>query len=91
MVLKIDKVSGTALTVLKLSGRLESADLQGLQELLDGQHQRVALDLEQVQLVDLDTVCFLAVLEQTGVELRNCPGFIRQWILAEMPRTSELA
>ena len=91
MVFKIDKVPDTVLTVLKFSGRLESADLQGLQELLDGQPQKVVLDLEQVQLVDLDTVCFLAVLEQTGVELRNCPGFIRQWILAETPRTSELS
>jgi len=51
---------------------------------------KTALDLEQVRLVDLDAVHFLAVCETKGLELRSCPPYVREWILAEKPRIREL-
>jgi hypothetical protein len=49
----------------------------------------VALDLQQVRLVDLDAVHFLAAAERRGVELRNVPQYVREWIFVEKPRLSD--
>jgi hypothetical protein len=57
---------------------------------MDGRQHRIALDLEQVRLVDLDAVHFLAVCETKGIELRHCPPYVREWILSEKPRIREL-
>ena len=88
MVMKIERVPDGPVTVLRLSGRLQSSQVQEVKAEMNG--QRVALDLEQVRLVDLDAVHFLAVCEARGIELRNCPAFVREWILSERPRISEL-
>jgi len=89
MVLKIDEVSEGPETVLLLSGRLDSAQVQELKSQIDGNTQRIVLDLEQVRLIDLDAAHFLAVCETKGIELRNCPPYVREWILSEKPRISE--
>jgi hypothetical protein len=34
-------------------------------------------------LVDRDVVTFLAACERKGVELRNCPTFLQEWIAKE--------
>ena len=88
MVLKIERASDETLTVLRISGRLQSSQVEEVKTEMNG--QRVALDLEQVRLVDLDAVHFLAVCEENGIELRNCPAFVREWIHSERPRISEL-
>jgi len=89
MVLKIDEVSDGPETVLLLSGRLDSAQVQELKAQIDGSTQRFVLDLKQVRLIDLDAAHFLAVCETKGIDLRNCPPYVREWILAEKPRISE--
>ena len=86
MVLRIDKMTSAPQTVYLLSGHLESTDLAKLKEILNGGGRKVALDLEQVQLVDADAVLLLAVAELKGVELRNCPEFVRRWIQTETSR-----
>ncbi len=43
----------------------------------------VALDPTEVTLVDRDVVNFLAACELKGIELRNCPAFLRGWIAKE--------
>jgi anti-anti-sigma regulatory factor len=90
MVLKIEKVSNGPDTILRLSGRIESEQVQELKAQMDGRQHRIALDLEQVRLVDLDAVHFLAVCETKGIELRHCPPYVREWILSEKPRIREL-
>jgi hypothetical protein len=44
---------------------------------------RMALDLEDLTLVDRDSVRFLADREMDGTALRNCPLYIREWIERE--------
>jgi len=90
MVLKIEKVPDGPDTVLRLSGRIESEQVQELKAQIDGRTQRIVLDLEQVRLVDLDAVHFLAVCERKGIELRHCSAYVREWILSEKPRIREL-
>ena len=89
MVLKIEKVSDGLETVLRLSGRIGSEQVQELKAQIAGSEQRIVLDLEQVRLVDLDSAHFLAVCETKGIELRHCPPYVREWILSERPRISE--
>jgi len=90
MVLRIEDASDGPETVLRLSGRIEWEQVQELKAQIDGRSQRIVLDLEQVRLVDLDAVHFLAVCEAKGIELRDCPPYVREGTLSEKPRISEL-
>ena len=51
-----------------------------IDELLAKETDTVALDLGEVTLADREAVMFLATLDARGVGLRNCPGFIREWL-----------
>jgi hypothetical protein len=90
MVMKIEKVSDGTSVLLRLSGRIESQQVQELKAQIDDSELRFALDLEQIRLVDLDAVHFLAVCEARGIELRHCPPFVREWILSEKPRIRDI-
>jgi hypothetical protein len=46
----------------------------------------VALDLEEVTLVDIDVVRFFSICESQGIELQHCAPYIREWILRENVR-----
>ena len=64
-----------------LSGRIESQHVDELRRMLETEHGRVSLDLEEVKLVDSDAVSFLSSCDARGIELRNCPPYVHQWIL----------
>ena len=68
--------------VLILSGRLEAENLSELSTLLAAERagRAIALDLQDLVLVDRDTVRFLRDCESEGIALRNCPPYIRAWI-----------
>lgn len=89
MVLKIEQTSSTSQSVLKLAGMIGSDDVQMLKVCI-GDGDLLALDLSQVQLVNLDAIRFLASLEKRGVELRDCRPHVRAWINAEKPHVGEL-
>jgi hypothetical protein len=40
-------------------------------------------DLSEVTLVDLAVVRFLNQLENEGIELAQCPSWVREWIVRE--------
>jgi hypothetical protein len=81
-VLKIRRSADEKLAVFALSGRIEEKHVSELQELFDveGDVRGVVLDLEEVRLVDREAVRFLATCEAKGIQLKNCPSYIRQWI-----------
>jgi len=79
MVLKIDRSADGKYMVLRLSGRMQSENLDLLRGLI-GQGAPVVLDLEEVKLVDLDAVRFLAACEARGTRLIHCSPYIREWI-----------
>jgi hypothetical protein len=41
---------------------------------------KIALDLEELDLVDVEAVRFLGMCETQGVTLLNCSAYIRDWI-----------
>ena len=89
MVLRIEQVPSDAETVLMLIGRITSPDVQQLKALLAEVPNPVALDLQQVRLVDLDAAHFLAAAERRGIELRHLPQYVREWVFLEKARLAE--
>jgi hypothetical protein len=71
--------------VFAISGRIEVEDIAELHRLfgLEGINQHIALDLQDVTLVSRDVVKFLASCEADGIDLGNCPAYVREWIEAE--------
>jgi len=90
MVLRIENVRSDSGTTFMLSGRITSPEVQDLKARVAEETNSVALDLQQVRLVDLDAVRFLAAAERRGVELRNLPRYVREWIFIETPRLGDL-
>jgi hypothetical protein len=82
MTLKIEKSVRKGSTVLALSGRLEAEHLEELEGLFERKEDSpaVVLDLREVRLADRDAVKFLARCESVGVQLENCPAYIREWM-----------
>jgi hypothetical protein len=74
--------------IFTLSGRIEAEDIDELRRLfeLEDASREIALDLRDVTLVDRDGVKFLAVCEADGMQLGNCPAYIREWIGRESGR-----
>jgi anti-anti-sigma regulatory factor len=83
MTLKIARESDDQRTTLRLSGRIQSANVDEIREQMEGNRETIVLDLEEVTLVDVDVVRFLSRCEAEGVELANCSPYIRDWIFWE--------
>jgi hypothetical protein len=64
-------------------GRFRSELLRELRKQIRSSGTQVELDLDQVTLVDVGVVRFLGDEQSAGVELRNCPSFVREWISRE--------
>jgi hypothetical protein len=43
----------------------------------------VALDLGDILIVDREAIKLLALCQSRGLELRNCPAYIREWVTRE--------
>lgn len=82
MTCRIDRLSLEQGVVLRISGRIAAEELEVFRTALtDG--GVVALDLTEVELVDRDAVMLLSLCEAQGMELRNCPTYIREWVTRE--------
>lgn len=91
--LKIERTRSDSKHVLTLTGRIGSDDVQALKALQASMEEAelpCALDLTQVDLINLDAVRFLATLEMRGIELRNGRPHVRAWIDVEKRRISDL-
>ena len=91
MTLRIRKSSDDDSTTVRLCGRLLGSHRQALFEQLESSTGMVVIDLEEVMLVDLDMVQFLARCEARGMELLHCPPYIREWISRENDRPAKVA
>jgi anti-anti-sigma regulatory factor len=68
--------------VLRISGRLDGESLAELKKLIgsEGESRHIVLDLRELTLVDHDAVRFLRQCESNGIELKNCPPYVCEWI-----------
>jgi anti-anti-sigma regulatory factor len=69
--------------VFSLSGHIEMEDAAELQRLLslEAAGQDIAFDLQDLTLVDRDALRFLARCEARGIKMKNCPAYVREWIV----------
>ena len=88
MTLKIERISGKRRTRIRLSGAFRSEHLDQVKAEIERGGPRVALDLEEVDLADVDAIRFLNACEADGVEVLNCSPYIREWMFQEQPGTS---
>ncbi len=63
-----------------ISGGITEECVETLRTLLEQEKGAVTIDLKDVLIVDREAIKLLAVGEVNGVELRNCPAYIREWI-----------
>jgi hypothetical protein len=81
--LKIEKDSDGCVTRLRLSGRIESDLIICVRSAMSDCCEHKILDLSEVTLVDLGVVRFLISSEDDGIELVQCPPYVREWMLRE--------
>ena len=86
MTLRIENYADKRKTMIRLSGRLQSKHLDELKTQMEGARPRIALDLNGVTLVDIETVRFLNACEKGGVELLHCWPYIQEWMIREKGR-----
>ena len=69
--------------MLCVSGRIAEQDVDILRALLEQERGIVAIDLKDVHIVDREAIRLLAMREENGLELRNSPAYIREWVTRE--------
>jgi len=85
MTCRIDRLAIEQRVVLRISGRIAGEDLEVLRTAL-AESRVVAIELAEVELVDRAAVEWLALNEANGIELRQCPAYIREWVTRERRR-----
>ena len=79
MILKIELIEGR----IRLSGEFRSEHRDQVKAEIERGGPRIALDLEEVDLVDVEGVRFLNACEAEGISVLRCPPYIREWMLRE--------
>jgi len=89
--LRIQRSTDGNHVIFALSGRIELEDVAELQRLLQSEvkDHNLVLDLNDVKLLNRDAVRFLADCQADGARLKNCPGYIREWIARERDRSHQ--
>ena len=84
MTCKIERVlTSDGCVVLRVSGRIDGTCVATLRESVDKEKTTkagLAIDLTAVTLVNQEAVDALAVAEANGIELRDCPAYVREWV-----------
>ena len=84
MTCKIERIlTPVGFVVFRVSGRIDREYVEVLQQLTENEKTargRLALDLTEVTVVSLEAVTALTVAQASGIALRNCPAYIREWI-----------
>ena len=83
MTLKIERLSDKRGTRIRLSGELRSEHLGQLEVEIKRDGPKIALDLQEVDLVDVECVRFLNTCEAEGISVLHCSPYIREWMSRE--------
>jgi hypothetical protein len=83
MTLRIEGASDEYGTTIRLIGRLQAEHLDELKVQIKQGGSRIALDLEEVRLVDVEVIRFLGTCQAAGIQLVHCPPYISEWINQE--------
>src|SRR5690349_1641083 len=80
--------SANGQVVFTLSGRMDEEHIAELETLIRSETngRRIVLDLKDLTLVGQDAISFFGRCEADSIILRNCAGYIREWITRERRR-----
>jgi hypothetical protein len=81
--LKIESDSLGGKLTIRLIGRFQREHIAELRAQIRERFPIVALDLEEVTLVDVPVVRFLGDCEIKGATIVNCSRYIREWMSRE--------
>lgn len=81
--LRVEKDSDGCTMRLLVSGRIQSDRIACIRSAMSGECARKILDLSEVTLVDAAAVHFLISCEKEGIELAECPPYVREWMVRE--------
>ena len=85
MTLRIDRVHAR----IRLSGEFRSEHVHQVKAELDRCQAPAALDLEEVDLVDVEAIRFLNSCAAAGVSVLHGSAYIRTWMSQERERPEE--
>ncbi|MGH9502812.1 MAG: hypothetical protein ACRD20_08180 [Terriglobales bacterium] len=88
MTLKIERISSKDGTRIRMSGELRSDQLDEVKAEIE-RGATIALDLEEVDLVDVESVRFLNARESEGISVVHCSPYIREWMRREQAGQKE--
>jgi hypothetical protein len=74
---------------IRLSGEFRFEHLAQVKTEIERCQSPIVLDLEEVNLIDLESVRFLNACEVKGVSILHCSSYIREWMLQERGRPNE--
>ena len=83
MTLRIDRTSGRRKTKIRLCGEFRVEHIDQVKAELSSDGTRVALDLDEVDLLDVECVRFLNNCEAEGISMLHCSPYIKEWMLRE--------
>ncbi len=83
MTLRIEGASDEYGTTIRLIGRIQAEHLDELKAQIKQGGSRIALDLQEVRLVDVEVIRFLGTCQAAGIQFVHCPPYICEWIKQE--------
>ncbi len=85
--LRIRRSEANGQVVFTLSGRMDEEGIAELEALIrsEGNGRGIVLDLKDLTLVGQDAISFLGRCEADSITLKNCAGYVREWITREQP------
>jgi hypothetical protein len=86
MTLRIERISGKRRTRIRLSGALRSEHIDQVKTEIELGGPRLALDLEELDRVDVEGVRFLNACKAEGISVLHCSPYIREWMSRERSR-----
>ena len=73
---------------MRLSGELRSEHLDQVKAEIERHGSTVALDLEELNLVDVEAIRFLNACEAKRISVSHCSPYIRAWMSRERERSA---
>ena len=83
MTLRIEKDSDGQRTTIRLIGHMQREHIVELKAQIKAGGANVTLDLNEVSIVGLDVIRFLARCQTEGISLVHCSRYINSWITKE--------
>jgi hypothetical protein len=85
MTFRIETEARGRFTVFMMSGRIETPAIAELKRLFEAltDYRDIVLDLKEVGVIDRDVMRFFMRCEADGIQLENCPSYVREWMARE--------